>query len=67
MRVRISDEVNKAIKPTIDDFDKIWANLGKEVKVQLSTFDQDRTWINLYLSHDGKPSFVRTISVTEKD
>ena len=67
MRVRISDEVNKSIKPETHDFDKIWKELGENVKLQLSMWDQDRTWLNLYISHDGKPGFVRTIVVTEKD
>jgi hypothetical protein len=67
MRVRITDEVNNSIKPTIGEFDEVWATLGHAIKEQLRTFDPDRTWLNLYMSHDGKPSFVRTIAVTEQD
>ncbi len=67
MRVRISDEVNKTISPQIGDFDEMWAELGSNIKFMLNTYDPDVTWLNLYLSHDGKPGYVRTIVATEKD
>lgn len=67
MRVRISDEVNESVKPEHGDFDEIWAQLGRQIKFQLNSYDPNITWLNLYLSHDGRPGFVRTISVTEKD
>lgn len=61
MQINLTDEVNQSIDPVTGDFDVAWKNLGDQIKEQLNTFDPNRTWLNLYLSHDGKPSFVRTI------
>ena len=61
MQVEITDAVNETIVPTQGEFDRLWVELGAEIKLQLLSFDPERTWLNLYLSHDGKPSFVRTI------
>lgn len=47
------------------DFDELWAEMGANVKFMLQTYDPSRTWLNLYLSHDGKPSFMRTITRKE--
>lgn len=61
MRVRITDFVtDREITPNAD-FDEAWEKLGVEIRQQLATFDPNVTWLNLYLSHDGKPSFSRTI------
>jgi hypothetical protein len=48
------------------DFDKLWAEMGRNVKFMLQTYNPERTWLNLYLSHDGKPSFIRTIVRTQE-
>ena len=61
MNVIITDEVNPTIDPIEGDFDIMWKGIGDHIKDQLGTFDPNRTWLNLYLSHDGKPGFVRTI------
>jgi hypothetical protein len=67
MRVKIEDVVNEVNPPETGDFDKLWAKMGKEIKFMLNTYDPNVTWLNLYLSHDGKPGYTRTIYVTEKD
>ena len=61
MQVVVSDEVKNTMNPTQKDFDKAWGELGIQIKNLLQTFDPNVTWLNLYLSHDGKPSFNRTI------
>jgi len=63
MRVRITDFVSDHEHSHNADFDEAWEELGKQIKRQLATFDPNVTWLNLYLSHDGKPSFTRTIEV----
>jgi hypothetical protein len=67
MRVRITDAVNTHTHEPNADFDEAWAKLGIQVKQQLKTFDPNVTWLNLYLSHDGKPSFVRTIEALTQE
>lgn len=61
MRVRITNFVTDAVLTENGDFDEEWAKMGTEIKQQLRTFDPNVTWLNLYLSHDGKPSYNRTI------
>jgi hypothetical protein len=61
MRIRITNFVeNREIVPD-GDFDEEWTKLGQTVKDQLRTFDPNVTWVNLYVSHDGRPSLSRTI------
>jgi len=43
------------------DFDERWAEIGRNVKFMLQTYNPDTTWLNLHISHDGKPSYHRTI------
>ena len=61
MQVVVSDEVNQTIVPTQKEFDQAWAELGADIKLQMLTFNANITWLNLYMSHDGRPAFVRTI------
>ena len=65
MNVDITDPTSDDPMRGTGDFDELWAEMGKEIKFKLQTYDPTRTWLNLYLSHDGKPSFMRTISRKE--
>lgn len=62
MEIQISDPVNESIQPKVVDFDEQWAQLGRDIKFMLSTYDPNVTWLNLHLSHDGKPGYNRTLN-----
>lgn len=68
MKVRVIDASGKKDIEIhgSDDFDERWAEIGRNVKFMLQTYNPDRTWLNLYLSHDGKPSYNRTIVRTQE-
>lgn len=67
MRVKITNFVDGAIITPNADFDEEWKRLGIEIKNQLRTYDPNITWLNLYLSHDGRPSFTKTIEVLTQE
>jgi hypothetical protein len=67
MRVNVTDFVEDITIAQNADFDEAWAKMGNEIKNQLRTFDPDVTWLNLYLSHDGRPSYNRTITVLTQE
>lgn len=61
MRIRITDPTDGQGAEELGDFDTEWAKLGQQIKDQLRTWDPDRTWLNLYVSHDGRPAMSKTI------
>jgi hypothetical protein len=65
MQVKITDFVHDKDLGE-GEFDEIWRELGTQIKHQLRTFDPDVTWLNLYVSHDGRPSFNRTLVRTQE-
>lgn len=65
MKIELTDFVRNEHIQT-GDFDRIWAELGRNVKFMLRTYDPNITWLNIYLSHDGKPGFTRTIVRTQE-
>ena len=67
MKIQITDPVNETIVPKLYDFDAEWEEMGRNIKFMLQTYDPNTTWLNLYLSHDGKPSFQRTIQRIDND
>lgn len=67
VRIRVTDFVNDQTLEPNADFDEAWVKIGQQVKDQLKTFDPNLTWLNLYLSHDGKPSFSRTIEALTQE
>lgn len=66
MEVDITDPTDGDKIHGSGDFDELWAEMGRNVKFMLQTYDPNTTWLNLYLSHDGKPSFMRTIVRTQE-
>ncbi len=66
MKVRVTDATQEDHIHDEGDFDEVWAQMGCNVKFMLQTYDPNVTWLNLYLSHDGKPSFTRTIVRTQE-
>lgn len=60
MKVELTDFVHDKYYGE-HEFDEIWQELGQLIKHQLRTFDSDTTWLNLYISHDGRPSLSRTL------
>ena len=67
MRVKITNFVDSTTIEPNADFDEQWQKMGDQIKNQLRTFDPNLTWLNLYVSHDGKPSFTRTIEVLTQE
>ena len=65
MKVKITDFVHDKDLGE-HEFDEIWRELGIQIKYQLRAFDPDVTWLNLYISHDGRPSFNRTLVRTQE-
>ena len=66
MQVEVTDPTDGDEIHGSGDFDKRWAEIGANVKFMLQTYNPNTTWLNLYISHDGKPSYHRTIVRTQE-
>lgn len=67
MRIVVTDPVREAINREVGEFEKEWAKIGQQVKLQLQIGDNDLTWCNIGVTHDadciGKCTFHRTIAI----